>query len=513
MEFLDWCVVALYGGIVLLIGSWAGRPRPGTVEADEYLLGGRTVPTGAVLFSLMATELSAATFVGVPASACQSLAWFYLQFGVGSILARLLLARAIIPLYHRRGVRTVYQFIGQRFGEGARQATAATFVLGRLLASSVRLYIAAFAATVVLGSGIELTILCCGLLAAIYAVRGGIRAVIWTDALQGVVLLLGALVAIGTVGRVMPGGFSAIFDWATQADAFRWIDLPTSSSGSSGDLESPWWIEMFTTSTNLVAALFGGFFLTLATHSTDHDMVQRLLSARGGAEGGRALAWSGLLNIPVVILFLFLGTSLAALNATSGFVSDTEELKWVFPIFIREVMTTPWSGLVMAGLFAAAMSSLDSAICAIGATWSNDLRKRDSNEAQLPRDERHRSTAFVFALLLIGGAIGFSIYEQLYANPKITLVEVALSAMTVVYGALLGVFATGFISRRGTSRRAVAALVVGVSVGMTLFMQPVWLGETMVAWPWWIPISATVSGVIVFVGSQKREEIGDAFSR
>lgn len=142
MGFIDFLVIGLYAAAVLAIGTAVGRRWPG---ADDFLLGDRRVPTGAVLLSLVATELSAATFVGVPADAYGKLAWTYLQFGIGSIFARIVLARWVVPLYHRRRVRTVYEFIGERFGTGARRGTAGTFLIGRLFASSVRLYIAAFA--------------------------------------------------------------------------------------------------------------------------------------------------------------------------------------------------------------------------------------------------------------------------------------------------------------------------------------------------------------------------------
>ncbi len=314
MGFIDFLVIGLYAAAVLAIGTAVGRRWPG---ADDFLLGDRRVPTGAVLLSLVATELSAATFVGVPADAYGKLAWTYLQFGIGSIFARIVLARWVVPLYHRRRVRTVYEFIGERFGTGARRGTAGTFLIGRLFASSVRLYIAAFAFSRVFGSGIEIAIIACGLIAAVYSIRGGIRAVIWTDALQGAVLLAGAVAVLATIAAQMPGGLTGVFEWARESGAIAWLsfDRPaTGDTASAGD----WLSLILRHDRHVITAVVGGFVLTLATHSTDHDMVQRLLTTKTGRQGGIALALSGFVNVPVVILFLSIGTGLAALAASGG---------------------------------------------------------------------------------------------------------------------------------------------------------------------------------------------------
>lgn len=503
MELLDLLMILAYAGAVLAIGAVVTR-RHG--DADDFLLGGRRVPTGAVLLSLVATELSAATFVGVPSSAFGALAWTYLQFGIGSLVARLVLARTVIPLYHRAGVRTVYEFVGGRFGDGARRATAATFLVGRIFASSVRLYIAAFAFALVIEVPIAWAIVGCGLVAAAYSVGGGIRAVIWTDALQGAVLLLGAAAALLTIGARIDGGLPAAFSWASEMGAMGWIDI-SGPAAEEGTGASAWLLSILGRSDFLVTALLGGFFLTLATHSTDHDMVQRLLTTKTGRQGGSALAWSGFVNFPVVILFLSIGTALAAYQALGDFTPP--DAKGAFPHFVRTEMLAPWRGLVLAGLFAAAMSSLDSAICAIGATWSVDLAGRHE-EAELGR--RSRWSTLFFAVVLILGAISFAAYERVYSNPRISLVEVALSAMTIVYGALLGTFLCGFLTRRGNSRGVAVSLAVGGTIGAVLFLQKLLFGAVPIAWPWWIPISATVSFAVT-CAFPAREEGADADTR
>jgi SSS family solute:Na+ symporter len=483
MSALDILPITVYALIVLGIGLATTR-RGGE---EDYLLGGRRIPAPAVLLSLVATELSAATYIGVPESAYGALAWTYLQFGVGSILARLVLGIWVIPLYHRRGVRTVYEFIGQRYGPSARLATAWIFLVGRLFASSVRLFIAGTAFALVSGLSLEVAVLGCGGIAAIYAVSGGIRAVIWTDAFQGLVLLCGAGAILAAITAQAPGGAAALLEWTRDQDAARLLQLEL-DGGLRGLLAS---------SSFVVSAVAGGFFLTLATHSTDHDMVQRLLTTRTGRAGGAALVSSGFVNIPVVVLFLSVGTGLAALHALEGGGAGGQDL---VASFVRDRMEDPWRGLVVAGLFAAAMSSLDSAICAIGATWTVDIAVASSSRdasSEAGTSSRARRGNVVIAALLVGGAIGFSVHQSEHAEQGLSLVEVALSSMGIVYGALLGLFAMALLSRRGRGAGAVAGLCVGGALGVLLFLQQTIWDQVWVAWVWRIPICALVTMVVI----------------
>jgi len=498
MSLFDALVIALYAAAVLAIGAAVTRRDAG---GEDYLLGSRRIPAWAALCSLIATELSAATFIGVPNDAFVNLGWTYLQFGIGSLLARLVLARVVIPLYHRERVRTVYEFIGTRYGEGARLATAWTFLGGRLIAASVRLFIAGFAFAHVIGAGSELAIIGCGIVAAVYSTSGGIRAVIWTDVLQGAILLAGAVAALATIHGAMPGGLPAALDWAREEGAMRWLSFPRPEPAGESASAAEWALLLLRTPNAFITALAGGFFLTLATHSTDHDMVQRLLTTQSGRKGGIALAASGLVNFPVVALFLLLGTGLAALRAAGVF--HPEGTDQVFPQFVSEWMAPPWRGLLLAGLFAATMSSLDSTMCALSATWAVDIRgsggrARDGAPAGDGSLERaSRLGTAVFAGLLVLFALGFAEYRERHAGEQTSLVQFALSAMTVVYGALLAVFVFGFLVRRGSSTGAVIALAAGSATGAALFLQKFWLGETRIAWPWWVPISAAVSFAIV----------------
>ena len=490
MTATDYLALLLYAALVLALGLRAGRGR--RAEGDEFALAGRAVPAWLVLLSLLATELSAATFIGVPHAAWQG-AWTYLQFAFGALLGKWALARVALPLYHRLGVVTVYGLLEARFGPATRRAAALAFVFGRLAASGVRLFIAALAFSLVTGTSVEAAIAGVALCSAIYTAAGGLRAVIYTDALQAAVLLLGAGAALAVLAARLPGGLPELVAWGVESGrmaVFRFEPL------------------LSTVRTDVFGVAFaGGFFLTLATHGTDHDMAQRLLAARNGREAGRALLGSAWLNFPVTVLFLLIGTGLARFYAEPvGYALPVEG--HVLPAFALHELPAGLRGLCFAGLFAAAMSSLDSAICAIATAWVVDVRRAPSSSRALARTGRVASLGV--AALLAGAALAMAGYQRSLAGlppeaaPRLSLVELALSAMTIVYGGLLGVFATGLLAPgRGSDRSGVAGLGVGALAGAALFVHPVALGRTLLAWPWWIPVSALCAAAVVLAGGPR----------
>ncbi len=479
MSAIDYVAIGLYGISVLLVGFVTGRR---STTSDDLLLGRRSFPAWAVLLSMIATELSAATFIGVP-QASYTRSWSYLQFAFGALAGKLVLSWAVIPLYHRLEIVTVYGLLGLRFGRHTRRAAAGAFIAGRVLASAVRLFIAALAFATVSGQPIELAIALCGAVAIFYTRIGGIRSVIWTDVVQGFVFVLAGLTLLVCLNDQLPGGLAAVLAWSGEtgrSDVFLFDPLFSLTSTAS-----------------FGTAFCGGFFLTLATHATDHDMVQRLLTTKDGRAGARALLGSALLNFPLTLLFLFIGTGIAFayLQAPHYDISTSER---ILPLFALHELPPGARGIVFAGLFAAAMSSLDSAICAIASTWVVDLFPARANEAgEDPRlVRRMRRLSDATGLVLVAAAIAISLYYQHLQehDGNISLVEFALSAMSILYGGLLGVFARGVVSERAASDRSgVLGLIAGSALGLVLFLQLPLFGEVKIAWAWWIPISASVS--------------------
>ncbi len=287
MKGPDWLVLAAYLASVVGLGVWFGR---GQRNSQDFLLGGRSIPLWAALLSLVATEISAATFLGAPEKGYRR-DITYLQFSIGTILARIFLAYFFISVFYRARVTTVYEFLRTRFGPWTNQVTAGLFLFGRLFADGSRLFIAAITVEVVTGWPIQLAI---GVLAGVtvlYTTLGGIKAVVYTDVAQAVVLVGSGVALLVSL----------------------WNGLELSWGQAVGELQAAGKLRFFgggnpwTNPYHVVTAVVGGFFLTLATHGTDHDMVQRLLTCRTDQGSRRSMWLSGLVGLVVTVMFLAVG--------------------------------------------------------------------------------------------------------------------------------------------------------------------------------------------------------------
>jgi Na+/proline symporter len=233
-------------------------------------------------------------------------------------------------------------------------------------------------------------------------------------------------------------------------------------------------------------------------------MVQRLLTTRSTTGGSRALLGSALLNFPMTLIFLLIGTGLAHFYASPPDYSIEDHAR-ILPIFALHELPSGLRGLLFTGVFAAAMSSLDSAICALATTWTHDIRPPVSSHSNPLR--RVRLSSLALTLLLIASALAMAKYHALLANrgTSLNLVEFALSSMTILYGGLLGIFALGVTTgHRGSPASTVAGLTAGGVAGLALFLHPILLQRTWVAWTWWVPISASIAFAVAWTGRTAR---------
>ena len=458
-------------------GAWLGRGARG---GEEYFLGRRDLPWFVVLLSVVATETSTLTFLSIPGIAYGgSLA--FVQIAAGYVLGRIAVAVWLLPAYREGRLRTAYELLEARFGPETRRLSSATFMITRLLADSVRLFATAIPLTLVTGWPLVVSILVIGALTFIYTFIGGIRAVVWVDASQMALYMAGGLIALVVLGQAVPDGWPGILARAAEAGKLVAIDPAL-------DFGRPY---------TLWAGLLGGAFLSMGSHGADQLIVQRLLACRDLAASRRALVGSGVAVFLQFVLFLFVGLGLWAWYDGAAFPRSDE----IFARFIVEALPAGVRGLLIAGVFAAAMSTLSSSINALSSTTAYDFWARARKRAGAGEgagggdgtdDERAilragRVAAAVWSVLLVAAAVGF-----IPLSEDSAAVEVSLGIASVVYGGLLGAFALARFSRRATGGSVRVGIVAGI-----LSVTAIWVfARAALAWPWFVPIGAAVTVTI-----------------
>ena len=455
---LDLAVLVLYLVATTAWGAWLGRGQKG---GTDYFLGSRSLPWVAVMLSVVATETSTLTFLSVPGvSYAGSLV--FLQLTLGYLTGRIVVSFVFLPAYYRGELTTAYALLEARFGLGARRFTSGIFMLTRLLADSVRLFATAIPLALITGWPYPTSIAVIGVLTVIYTYFGGIKAVVWVDAVQMSLYLVGAIVAIAAIQMAVPGGWSEVIVSADIAGKMQVLDF-------SWNLTTPYTIW---------AGVLGGAVFTMASHGTDQLIVQRLLTCRDQRSAQKALIGSGVVVIFQFMVFLVLGLGLWSFYGGRDFDSTDA----IFATFIVEQLPPGVTGLLIAGVFAAAMSSLSSSINSLASAsaydyWAPFVGARD-DEARILR--AGKVFTLIWAAFLIGGAITFIPLSQ-----GTSAVEVALGVAALVYGGLLGVFALGVLTKRPGQRAAIFGIVVGIGT--------VTLMKGMMAWPWYVPVGASVT--------------------
>lgn len=474
MAALDWTVLSIYFLALMVTGIVFALRE--TRNTEDYFLAGRKMPAWAVAVSIVATSLSAASFVGVPELGYTG-DLTYLSTNIGMILAALVVGLVFIPAFYRARVQTIYQLLAARYGERASQAASWMFMIGRVMASGARIYIGAIPAAIVVfgperGAEPGSLMLAIGVLAfvgVVYTLVGGVSSVIWTDVIQMAVLLAAGLAAIWVIVDRIPASAPQVLEALSTgapggASKLRVFDLSTDVRADFG----------------LLAAFVGFTLIGIGSYGTDQDLAQRMLTCRSSARGSWSVIWGILLGIPSVALLMAVGLLLWVFYQRPNLMGPNappppdDDARKIFVTFILDQMPAGVSGLMMAGLFAAGLSSLNSAINAMSSTFVNDCYRRLAPA----RSERHYvlvgRTAVVGWGVVLAAFACFSVYwQQAHANAGGGLLTFALSVMTFAYAGLVGVFLTLLLTRRGSAWSAIAALVVGFVA--VLVMQPgVW---------------------------------------
>ncbi len=465
----DWLVVVAYLAVVVVIGALVSRRQE---RGDDFYLAGRSMPIWAVAISTLATALSAATFLGGPQQSFRG-DLSYLVFKFSGLAAFIIVGVLFLPAIFRAGTPSVYGLISQRLTPGAGAAAAVMFGLGRLLASGARLFMMAIPFSLVAfgepgGWSLALSVVLVATVACVYTTAGGVRAVIWTDVLQCGVLVTTVSIAVGVLwsGLEMPVGEV----WQQLDDAGKLTMLDWSWS----------WSKPYT----VWGAAIGMVLFLMAAYGTDQDLAQRLLTCRTPRHGAWAGILSNLIGWPVTLLFLLLGILLWLETQTNGPIVSGDQASGdrdVFLHFILRDMPTGLRGLMMAGLFAAAMSSLDSALNALAASTTSDIIRPWRSARGLAPMTPERETRLA-RWLIVGwtmALVGFALLCAYWQGASgETMLDFALGVMVFAYAGLLGVFLTVLLTPRGNAQSAAAALIVGIVV--VFLLQPF-------AWEVWMP--------------------------
>jgi SSS family transporter len=504
--FLDAVVLLAYFGVIVGIGL-SQRKKNDSVEG--YTLGDRQIAWWAVLASILAAEISAATFLGAPESGYTHRNWAYAQFAIGTILARIIVSFLFIPLFYRHGVISLYEYLETRFGGVTRRFASATFAITRVLAIGTRLYVAAIVVVLAwqlwkgpvapemqfLIFAVALTVI--SLLTAVYTMVGGIRAVIWTDFIQVSVLCAALVFTILFLLSKLPEG------WAS---AQAVIEHPVFFDFAKPDEPglAAWIRNVLTADYTLWTAIIGITILTMSTHGIDQDTVQRMLTAKNRRQSAFATIMSGIVDLPVVSAFIFIGVLLYAYylhhpDPTLPRAADgTLETRNVFPHFILTQMPAGLRGLVVAGIMATAMGSLSTALNALATSFARDFilyRTPDMEESRRIKILRWSTFGFAIAIIFVGVVTSYYVTY----HPKTQIIPLVLGILGFTFGSLLGIFLVGiFFKTRGNDLGNVIAMVSGfvavVFCSNAAIQTSVGIAEPLVlAFPWRIACGALVT--------------------
>jgi len=467
LDKLDLAIIALYLIGITLFGL---RFRKRHRSLRDYFLAGRDIPWWAISLSIVAAETSTLTIISIPGLAYDTNLTF-LQVVMGYVVGRVVISFVLLPHYFRGDLYTAYELIERRFGRGLRSLTAGLFLLTRTAAEGVRVYAVSIVVAIALGTGEVSSIAIITVLTLIYTFEGGLAAVIWTDVVQTAIYVGGTLVGLWTILHLVPGGWPAIHAAAASAGKLQIFDFTPSL-----------WIPY-----TFWAGVIGGTAFTTASHGTDQLFVQRLLAARGQKQSAVALISSGVAILFQFALFLMVGVMLWAYYRVPSAVFGKPDR--IYPTFIVKQMPHGISGLLIAAILAAAMSNLSAALNSLSSSAIMDfyVRLRPLADEQ-KRMRLSRMATFFFAIVLFALAV-FSLHKAG------RVVEVGLQIASVAYGALLGVFLLGVLTKRANQRGAMVGMLFGFIVDLYLWH---W---THVPWTWWVIVGTTVTFLIGYAAS------------
>ncbi len=464
LSAVDYAVIGVYLLAITAFGSWFARYQKTT---RDYFLTDRSVPWWAICFTVVATETSTLTFIGIPAQAYGGNMTF-LQLALGYIIGRILVSILFIPAYFRRELFTSYELLQRRFGTKVKTLAAVIFLITRSLADGIRLFTTALVISIVTQVPVTWVVLLLGAAMIVYTMRGGVSAVIWTDVVQMFVYLAGAIaVAVALLNRI-DGGWAEVVRVGRETGRFAVID-------ASFDLSKAY---------TLWAGLLGGVALTLSTHGTDQYLVQRLLSARSAREASRGLVLSGFIVFAQFVLFLLIGVMLYAYYLQVPVPQSLSRADQILPIFVVSELSNGLAGFIVAAIVAAALSP---SLNAMAATTISDFYLPYINPSadQATQMRMSKLATVGWGIVQLAVAIGAQFMQR-------SVLDAGLAVLSFASGSVLGAFLLGTLAPSVSERDTFIGMLAGLAV-----MTAVWWG-TPVAFTWYVLIGAVTTCVVAF---------------
>lgn len=514
LTLLDWTVFFGYFAILALTGWYVNRQKAG--NSNDYFLAANSMPVWVVALSVLATSQSAATFLGGPDMGFRG-NLSYIATNIGALIATYIVIKFLLPRYYQLKVTTVYELLEQRFGASAKDHAGKMYLFGRVFASGARLYMAAIAVAMLLFNDIQAgsvlaAVVLLALIGLACTVAGGIRSVIYTDALQCGVYVLAALLVLGYLYQSIG------------------LDLPTLTQALSSPAEGgpsklllfDWRFDVSSAGVfNMWSALTGFILLNIAAFGLDQDMTQRVLTCKDSKAGAKALLSSALMVIPIMLVFILIGFLLYIFyqrpdlyQPAQGFAdSFGGEKVTVFMYYVLNEMPSGLRGLVVVGVIAAALSTITSGLNSMSSVLVADMYKPWRLKRQPDTKDRHFVRAgqlgMLFTAITLSAMAILCFYWQQYSD--MPLLAFALSVMVFSYSGLLGVFFTALFSKRGNRYSVTAALLTGFCV--TLLLQPYILHQLSpqlaaldLGFTWQLCIGTLVATLVCLAGKPTEEK-------
>lgn len=517
----DTIVLLAYFIGIIAIGLWAGRRNR---NLEDFSLGSRSIPWWAVLASIVAAETSAATFLGTPAEGFKTRGYFYGQLAIGTVLARIIIAFTFIKPYYDYRVQSVYEFLTVRFGAKTKNMASGIFLFTRVLGIGVRLYLGGAIMVVIwryLFPSLPITlntyvwgIIFVTVITTIYTAVGGIKAVVWTDLIQAVLMLSSVIFAIFLLIHSIPGGVETV-----KSNLGGWQNVKLFQTGWNSSLPfGQAFKAMLEEPYTIFAAFIGSTLLTMGTHGTDQDMVQRMLTAPDHRKSQLSLILSGLMDLPIAAGFLTVGILLSVFYAVRPDQTLPAADNEIFGQYIVQNMPVGFRGLIIAGVFATMMGSTSAALNALATSFTKDFYlpyiRPAATDRQAIRAARLATAIFGILMILVATVAANAVLH----DAKLTIIPIAIGILGYTYGALVGVFLLGMLTRRrgadGTNVIAMAAGIISVLVlckisipAFDLFalfhgklvgapwnfgwFMPEWWPS--IAWPWFVFVGCVVT--------------------